>query len=372
MTEFGDENNKSDQASTPKLSEKKEVNEGDDKACEVEDVEEITIGADNQDLIGASDMAIPVGEEPLSEEKRDAGLTLMPSEKSHPEGSDAVFSTTIRKISVQPEPVEKTVEPAEKSKEDDKKIGKEKEDHPIIPKHRITITESCAPPGYGEEITQNKEFLEEAGLKCLDVIISATEQEKASPVELQPGVTTEKDFNGKAEHDEDRGDEREEDEEVSLLEKETQCMANQDGRAPMEPGKEIMANREEVKINVPSSATDEIEQERASPVKIQLAITTEEDLNEKTEHDEEMEDERGEEKAPSLEKETHCTENQDGRGPTEPENEMMTKREEREEVEINVPSTVQHSDVAMVDFSAKDLLSFAWQIAQGMVGIKQA
>ena len=337
-------------------------------------VEEIAKGADNQNSIGASDMAVPVGEETLSEKNRDEGLTLKPSEKSLPESSDAVFSRTIREVSVQPEPVEKTMEPDEKADEDDKKIENEK-DHQIIPEHRIMILESCASPDYGDEITQSRDFTEQAGSKPLDVIPSATEQGTALPVDFQPGAKPEEDSNGKAEHDEDMVDEREEDEKVPLLKEETQCTAKQDGRAPTEPRKETMANgedRDEVKISVPSSATDEIEQGRASPVEIQPGVTTAEDLNEKTEHDEEMEEERGDEKVPLPEKETHCAENQDGRGPTEPENEMMTKREEREEVEINVPSTVQHSDVAMVDFSAKDLLSFAWQIAQGMVGIKQA
>ena len=373
MTEFGEENNKSDQASTPKLSEKKEVNEGDDKACEVEDVEEITIGADNQDLIGASDMAIPVGEEPLSEKKRDEGLTLKPSEKSLPESSDAVFSPTIREVSVQPEPVEKAMEPVEKGEEDAKKKENEK-DNQIIPEHRITILESCALPGYGDELKQSREFTEQAGLKSFDVIPSATEQGTGTPVEIQPGVTTEEDLNKKKEHDEDMEDEREEDEKVPLLKKETQCTAKQDGRGPTEPGKEIMANREEreeVKISAPSSATDEIEQGRASPVEIQPGVTTEEDLNKKKENDDEMENEReGDEKVPLLEKEIHCTAIQDGRGPSEPGKEIMTKREERDEVGTNVPSTDQHSDIAMIDFSVKDLLSFAWQIAQGMVGIK--
>ena len=146
--------------------------------------------------------------------------------------------------------------------------------------------------------------------------------------------------------------------------------------APPEPGEEMSQSKEFTKqgsmqcLDVISPAAQEFGHVRAVPVELQPSVPTTEDLNEKMEEDGEMEEEKEEdEKVPLLGKEKKGTAIQDG-GPTEPGERVVENREESEEVKINVPSTVQHSDVEMVDVSAKDLLSFSWQIAKGMVGVK--
>ncbi|XP_078358616.1 uncharacterized protein LOC144643290 isoform X2 [Oculina patagonica] len=194
VTDFADGNNLSDLASTAKTFEQKIVSKEDDKASEVKHMEEITNVADNQDLMGASHMAIPEHLKPLSENNRDKGLTLNPSEKSYPERY-AVLPTTVRDVSGQPKPVDTNGRAFKKSKQDDK-IEEDKADDQItscLEEHRITIPETRDPSEDGEEKTQSKEFSAQGSVDCLDVILTATdenEQVRDLPVELQPGVTT--------------------------------------------------------------------------------------------------------------------------------------------------------------------------------------
>ena len=106
-------------------------------------------------------------------------------------------------------------------------------------------------------------------------------------------------------------------------------------------------------LDVIPSATDEI-------VQALQPVRTEDDLNEKKD-DGEMQKEKkdGNVPWPLLKREIpYTTAIQGAHGPTDPGEGMM---------QINVPLAEQHGDVAVVDFSAKDLLSFAWQIAKGMV-----
>ncbi|KAL9987753.1 hypothetical protein ACROYT_G002109 [Oculina patagonica] len=267
VIDFADDNKLIGTASTVQISEEKEVN---------------TVRDDNQDLVGASHMAVDV--QPLSENKWDEGLTSKPIEKSFPERY-AVLPTTVRDVSGQPKTVDTTGEAFEKSKQDDKKIEKGKADNRIslsLEERFLTIPEAHASPGHKEGITKREEFSEQGSLECLDVIISVA---------------------------------------------------------------------------------GEIDQVRGSPVELQSGVTTEEDLNEKIEDDKKMEQREDNEK---VERETLCTAIQDAPGPSEPGERITQNRQEPKQVQINFPSTDQHSNVAEVDFSAKDLLSFAWQIASGM------
>ncbi len=238
--------------------------------------------ADNQDLVGASHMAVDV--EPLSENKWNEGLTSKTIDKSYPVRYAAV-PTIVRDVSGQPKPVDKTREAFQKSKQDEKKTEEEKandERAPLLEERRITIPEPHASPENGKGTTQCKKFSEQSSLGCLDVVISVkgeTEQARDLPVELQPGVTTE-------------------------------------------------------------------------------------DVNEKIEDDEEIEEKKEDEK---VDRKTLCTAIKDAPGPSKPGERITQYREQRKEVKINCPSTDQQHDVAEADFSSKDLLSFAWQIAKGMV-----
>ncbi len=273
MTDCADDKNRSGPASTVQVTEENVVNKGDNTARDV---------ADNQDLVGASHMAVDV--EPLSENKWDEGLTSKPIEKSFPERY-AVLPITVRDVSGQPKTVDTTGETFEDCKLDNKKIEEEKADGqmaPLLEERRITIPELHASTEHVEGTTQCKGFSEQGSLECLDVIISVTgeiDQAKDLPDELQPGVTTE-------------------------------------------------------------------------------------DVNEKIEDDEKMEKEKEDKK---VERETHCTAIQDAPGPSEPGERITQNRQEPKQVQINFPSTDQHSNVAEVDLSAKDLLSFSWQIASGML-----
>ncbi|XP_078357420.1 uncharacterized protein LOC144642321 isoform X2 [Oculina patagonica] len=272
VTDCADDKNRSGPASTVQVTEENVVNKGDNTARDV---------ADNQDLVGASHMAVDV--EPLSENKWDEGLTSKPIEKSFPERY-AVLPITVRDVSGQPKTVDTTGETFEDCKLDNKKIEEEKADGqmaPLLEERRITIPELHASTEHVEGTTQCKGFSEQGSLECLDVIISVTgeiDQAKDLPDELQPGVTTE-------------------------------------------------------------------------------------DVNEKIEDDEKMEKEKEDKK---VERETHCTAIQDAPGPSEPGERITQNRQEPKQVQINFPSTDQHSNVAEVDLSAKDLLSFSWQIASGM------
>ena len=74
-----------------------------------------------------------------------------------------------------------------------------------------------------------------------------------------------------------------------------------------------------------------------------------------------------------LEGETQSTAIQDAPGPFEPiaRDAIAQGKVEQREATINIPQTDQHGNAEqVVDFSAKELLSFAWQIAQGMVSLE--
>lgn len=137
--------------------------------------------------------------------------------------------------------------------------------------------------------------------------------------------------------------------------------------------KEFSEQDDTKRLDVILYETGEITQVRDLLVRHRTSDTTENDLNKKSDYEQMEEAKIEDEKFPFLERETHSTAIQDARAQSEPTDKKMQNREEQkeDEMEINVPKTDQHGNVEeLVDLSAKDLLCFTWQIAEGMVSAK--
>ena len=121
--------------------------------------------------------------------------------------------------------------------------------------------------------------------------------------------------------------------------------------------------------NVIPCATDAIGQVSDRPVELQPSDTTTEDSNKKDDDQKIKEEKEDDKQVPQLQQEPdRISVEVHERGVPEAKKRIVQSRDEQREVKTDMPQTVQQGNTEqVVDFSAKDLLSLAWQIAQGMV-----
>ena len=150
-------------------------------------------------------------------------------------------------------------------------------------------------------------------------------------------------------------------------------------RGTSRQGKRITQNKEFSEqgsvecSNVILSAIDEIRQVSDRPVELHqsntTSNTTQEDLNKKEDNKKIIEEKEDDEEVPQLQQEPHrISVEVHEPGLPEAKKRITQSREVQREAKIKIPRTDEQGNAEQVfDFSAKDLLSFAWQIAQGMV-----
>ena len=99
----------------------------------------------------------------------------------------------------------------------------------------------------------------------------------------------------------------------------------------------------------------------------------EEEEEEQQQQQQQQQQEGGEQQEQQQEKETGRTATQDASGLSETVDRITQSRVKQEEVKIDMPLTTEQHGCAKqeIDFSAKDLLCFAWQIARGMVSAEK-
>ena len=99
----------------------------------------------------------------------------------------------------------------------------------------------------------------------------------------------------------------------------------------------------------------------------------EQEQEQEEEEEQQQQQEGGEQQEQQKEKETGRTATQDASGLSETVDRITQSRVKQEEVKIDMPLTEEQHGCAKqeIDFSPKDLLCFAWQIARGMVSAEK-
>ena len=179
MSDFADSSVSSNEA-TSDLLEDEAFHKDDDKGKKVTTVDEFTKVTDNQDFMGTLHISITEEEKTFTdEEKRGGELPLTPSATSFPESTDRGLSETVRDVGGRLLPVNTTGAAFERCRRDKKKIKVVKVGDGIIllPDNgadRMTIREACNPSDCGERPKLSEEFGDKCSLKRLDVTLSRT------------------------------------------------------------------------------------------------------------------------------------------------------------------------------------------------------
>ena len=426
MADFTDSSLSSNEA-TSDISEEEAVEKDDDNGREVTNVDELTKVTDNQDFMGTSHISIPVEEKPFTEEKRNEELLIRPSETNFPEGIDMGLPATVRDVGGWLLPGNTTGEAFERWRRGKKKIKVVKVGDGIIllsdrdnGADHMAIREARNPSECGERTEQSEEFGYRGSLDRLDVMLlpSAGDINHARffPVGSQPSDRNEKEENNNKEDARHIKEGEADNEFTPLLENEALCMVIPEAHAPVaaresakqskesnnlgdlerfevnisanddggsieeestsdeitplldtkvlqvripetdfqsEHGEERISQSEEPSeqgglchLDVILSTASEITSMKDPTADFRLNGKTEDDLNaEKTDNENNKEDKTEDEVKSSIK----------ARPLPQPKN----NTEEQQEMEDDSEQAV--------DFSVKDVLCFAWQIAKGMV-----
>ena len=372
MADFTDSIVSSNEA-TSDMSEEEAVDKDDGNEKEVTNVDELTKVTDNQDFMGTSHISIILEEEPFPEEKRHEELPKKPSETT--EGIDRGLSAIVRYVTGRHLPGNATGEAYERCRRDNKKIKVVKVGDGIIllPDNgadHMGIRESRNPSECGERTKQSQEFGYRGSLKRLDVMLSRTADDtphvRYIPAGSQHGDRSKEDpTNCKKKEDAVFIEKGEADNEFTpSLDNEERRMVIPEDHAPLqmrisetdfpsEHGQERILQSEEpgeqgglCHLDVILSTASEITIMKDPTADFRLDGKTEDDLNtQKTENENSKED-KTEDKIKSSTK-------------VRPLPQPKKSTEEQQEMEGDSEQAV--------DFSVKDVLCFAWQIAKGMV-----
>ncbi|XP_078344448.1 uncharacterized protein LOC144630040 [Oculina patagonica] len=324
-----------DLATTSKISEEKVLND--------------------HDSTGASNVVISVEEDPQTRLNWDEGLPKNSSEKSYPEMIDAISWTSARDVSGRLGPVDTAGEAFIKGKEDQEKKEGEKADNEIIPlfddeADRTAVPGALVTSAHGGEITQNGNSSIGPVHTTGEAFIKTKEDvEKKEGAKVGSGI-------------------------APLSDNEAVCIAVSEALVTSVHGGEITQNGDSTEQKGPKSfdetlsATGESTQLKKLSAELRSGDTTEDELNKKDEGDEKRKElEAKHEITLFLEEETYRTSTQDANGLSESVEKITQGKEKQNDVKIDMPQTEQHGSAKeVVDFSAKDLLCFAWQITRGM------
>ena len=428
MDDFTDSSVSSNEA-TSDMSKEEAVDKDDDNEKEVTNVDELTKVTDDQDFMGMSHISITVEEKPFTEEKRHEELLIKPSETSFPGGIDEGLSATVRDVGGRLLPGNTTGEAFERWRQGKKKIKVVKVGDGIIllpdrdnGADHMTIREARNPSECGERTKQSEEFGYRGSLERLDVMFSRSAGDinhaRFFPVKSQPCDGSEKKENNNKEHARHIKEEEEEvdNEFTPLLDNEALYMVIPEAHAPAaarESAKQSKESKnlgslERFEVNIfakddGGSIEEENTSDEITPLLdtkvLQLRIP---ETDFQSEHEEERISQSGEPseqgglchldvilstaseitsmKDPTADfrldgkteddLNTEKTENENNKeDKTEDEVKSSTKARPLPQPKKNTEEQqeMEGDSEQAVDFSVKDVLCFAWQIAKGMV-----
>ena len=165
---------------TSDVLEEEAFHKDDDKGKKVTNVDEFTKVTDNQDFMGTLHISITKEEKTFTdEEKRGGELPLTPSGTSFPKSTDRGLSETVRDVAGRLLPVNATGAAFERCRRDQKKIKVVKVGDGIIllsdnDADRMTIREARNRSDCGERPKLSEEFGDKCSFKRLDVTLSRT------------------------------------------------------------------------------------------------------------------------------------------------------------------------------------------------------
>lgn len=254
----------------------------------------------------------------------------------------------------------------------------------VINDHDLTGASHVVIPVHGEPQTGKnwneglpKNSSEKSYPEMADVVLSTTAQDVSG--RLGPVDTTEEAFIKSKEDEEKIEGEKADNGITSLFDDEADRIAVPEALVTSVHGGEITQNGDSTEQNGLKrfdeilAATGESTQLKNLSAELRSGDTTEDELNKKDEGDEKRKElEAKHEIILFLEEETCRTSTQDANevanGLSESVERITQGKEKQKDVKIDMSQTEQHGSAKeVVDFSAKDLLCFAWQVARGMV-----